>query len=124
MWRACGVRRDAGRLPKPPEDIDRWCSYVLPRQFTDPEGWELQNMLAVARLMIARRWSGKKPAACTCGPIFRTSTTPMAAAHRVSKRPAGSRWYPSNSFKSLTRLFAEKPLRPWHQVANNGQPKS
>ncbi|MFP6693185.1 MAG: L-aspartate oxidase, partial [Pirellulales bacterium] len=31
---------------------DGWCRYVLPRQFSSPEGWELQNMLTVARLMI------------------------------------------------------------------------
>jgi L-aspartate oxidase len=52
MWRACGVRRDAGRLTEAAEDIGRWCSYVLPRQFNDPKGWELQNMLEVSRLMI------------------------------------------------------------------------
>ena len=32
--------------------IDRWCRYVLPRQFTDVEGWELQNMLTVAYFVI------------------------------------------------------------------------
>ena len=52
MWRACGVRRDHERLIDAVEDIDRWCSYVLPRQFNEPKGWELQNMLAVSRLMI------------------------------------------------------------------------
>ena len=43
-------RRGAGRGP---ENVDHWCSYVLARQFADPAGWELQNMLCVARLMIA-----------------------------------------------------------------------
>jgi L-aspartate oxidase len=52
MWRACGVRRDGQRLSEAAEDIDRWCRYVLPRQFADPKGWELQNMLTVSRLMI------------------------------------------------------------------------
>jgi L-aspartate oxidase len=52
MWRACGVRRDAARLVDATEDIDRWCRYVLPRQFTDPKGWELQNMLSISRLII------------------------------------------------------------------------
>jgi L-aspartate oxidase len=52
MWRACGVRRDAARLQDALEDIDQWCSYVLPRQFTDPKGWELQKMLTISRLMI------------------------------------------------------------------------
>src|SRR5262249_38675515 len=52
MWRSCGVRRDAERLSAAAEDIDRWCRYVLPRQFTDPKGWELQNMLEISRLII------------------------------------------------------------------------
>jgi L-aspartate oxidase len=52
MWRSCGVRRDAGRLSAAAEDIDRWCRYVLPRQFNEPKGWELQNLLEIAQLMI------------------------------------------------------------------------
>ncbi len=57
MWRNVGVRRDARGLAEAAETIDHWCRYVLPRQFADPAGWELQNMLCVARLMItaARR---------------------------------------------------------------------
>lgn len=53
MWRAAGVERDGPRLAEAAEDVERWCRYVLPRQFTDPQGWELQNMLLVARIMIA-----------------------------------------------------------------------
>ncbi|MGI9428139.1 MAG: L-aspartate oxidase, partial [Bythopirellula sp.] len=53
MWRAAGVRRDGKVLSGAAENIDAWCHYVLPRQFTDPDGWELQNMLTVARVMIA-----------------------------------------------------------------------
>ncbi len=49
MWRACGVRRDRARLTEAAEDIDRWCTYVLPRQFNEPVGWELQNMLEVSQ---------------------------------------------------------------------------
>jgi L-aspartate oxidase len=52
MWRNAGVRRDAEGLAEAMETLDRWCRYVLPRQFADPTGWELQNMLCVARLMI------------------------------------------------------------------------
>jgi len=32
--------------------VESWCRYVLPQQFADPQGWQLQNMLEVARLMI------------------------------------------------------------------------
>ena len=53
MWHAAGVRRQADRLVEATTEIDRWCSYVLPRQFKEPSGWELQNMLVVSRVMIA-----------------------------------------------------------------------
>ena len=53
MWRSAGVRREGSELAEAAENIDHWCSYVLARQFADPEGWELQNMLTVARITIA-----------------------------------------------------------------------
>jgi L-aspartate oxidase len=53
LWRAAGVRRDREHLAEAAELVDRWCSYVLPRQFADTLGWELQNMLTVARIIIA-----------------------------------------------------------------------
>ena len=52
MWRNVGVRRDAEGLGEARDNINHWCRYVLARQFGDPPGWELQNMLCVARLMI------------------------------------------------------------------------
>ena len=53
VWRSAGVRRDRDTLLEAAENIDRWCGYVLARQFRDPGGWELQNMLTVARIIIA-----------------------------------------------------------------------
>jgi L-aspartate oxidase len=53
MWRAAGVRRDAAGLSEAQETVDHWCGYVLNRQFNDPAGWQLQNMLWVARMTIA-----------------------------------------------------------------------
>jgi L-aspartate oxidase len=52
MWRNAGVRRDEAGLAEAAETIEHWCGYVLNRQFADPDGWQLQNMLCVARLMI------------------------------------------------------------------------
>jgi L-aspartate oxidase len=52
MWRNMGVQRDANGLDEAMESIDHWRGYVLPRQLADPAGWELQNMLCSARLMI------------------------------------------------------------------------
>jgi L-aspartate oxidase len=52
MWFHAGVRRDGAGLIEAAESIDRWCRYVLVRQFADPAGWQLQNMLCVARIMV------------------------------------------------------------------------
>lgn len=52
IGRAAGVRREESRLREAARTIDTWCQYVLPRQFPDPSGWELQNMLIVSRLII------------------------------------------------------------------------
>jgi L-aspartate oxidase len=53
MWRAVGVRRHGDQLAASQEIVERWTRYVLQRQFDDPAGWELQNLLTVARLMVA-----------------------------------------------------------------------
>jgi L-aspartate oxidase len=52
MWRAAGVRRAGPPLADAARTIRRWCGYVLARQLSDPAGWELQNMLTVASLMV------------------------------------------------------------------------
>jgi L-aspartate oxidase len=52
MWRHVGVERNGQTLGEAVETVEGWCRYVLPRQFADPAGWQLQNMLEVARLMI------------------------------------------------------------------------
>jgi L-aspartate oxidase len=52
-WRAAGVRRNATGLQEAARTIDGWQRYALVRQFNDAAGWELQNMLTVARVMIA-----------------------------------------------------------------------
>jgi L-aspartate oxidase len=53
MWRNVGITRDARGLNEAATQVDRWCRYVLAPGFDDPAGWTLQNMLTVARLMIA-----------------------------------------------------------------------
>jgi L-aspartate oxidase len=52
MWRHVGVERSGEALGEALGTVEGWCRYVLPRQFADPQGWQLQNMLEVARLMI------------------------------------------------------------------------
>jgi L-aspartate oxidase len=52
MWRFAGVRRNGPQLAEAAVTIRRWCRYALTRQLANPEGWELQNMLTVAGLMV------------------------------------------------------------------------
>ena len=52
VWRAAGVRRDGQRLAQAAETIDNWCRYALVRDLSEPRGWELQNMLLLAQLLI------------------------------------------------------------------------
>jgi len=52
MWRAAGVRRSAVPLTEALDTLDHLAEYVLVRQFEDALGWELQNMLIVARTMV------------------------------------------------------------------------
>jgi L-aspartate oxidase len=52
MVRKMGIIRDAQRLREAQQDVDFWCRYVLVREFDARAGWELQNLLTIARLMI------------------------------------------------------------------------
>ena len=53
MWRSVGITRDARGLAEAHDQVDFWCRYALNQEFDGPDGWTLQNMLTVARLMIA-----------------------------------------------------------------------
>jgi len=52
MVRKMGIVRDRARLLEAQHDVEFWCRYVLTRDFDTRSGWELQNLLTVARLMI------------------------------------------------------------------------
>ena len=39
-------------LAEAANDVMFWCRYVLAREFDSRAGWELQNLLTIARLMI------------------------------------------------------------------------
>jgi len=53
MTRQMGIVRDAAGLADARSSVEFWCRYALPRVFDDKPGWELQNLLSLARLMIA-----------------------------------------------------------------------
>lgn len=52
MTRRVGIERNASGLNLAMEQVLFWNRYVSVREFANPRGWELQNMLLVARLMI------------------------------------------------------------------------
>jgi L-aspartate oxidase len=54
MVRNMGIVRDRAGLLEAERQVAFWCRYVLRREFSTRAGWELQNVLTVARLMI---WS-------------------------------------------------------------------
>jgi L-aspartate oxidase len=60
MWRDVGIRRNREGLESAERQVDFWKRYVAAREFADPPGWELQNMLLVARLMIASALARKE----------------------------------------------------------------
>ncbi|HEX4070831.1 MAG TPA: L-aspartate oxidase [Planctomycetaceae bacterium] len=52
MARNVGIERDAEGLKSAAEQVSFWDRYVSDREFADPRGWELQNMLLVSKLVI------------------------------------------------------------------------
>jgi len=52
MWRSAGVRRTGQELAEALRCIEDWQKYVLVRQFRHPAGWEFQNMLTIARIVV------------------------------------------------------------------------
>jgi L-aspartate oxidase len=54
MTRRMGIVRDQAGMAEAERQVAFWCRYVLRREFHGRAGWELQNLLTVARLMI---WS-------------------------------------------------------------------
>ena len=52
MTRDVGIERREDKLKEAEERIKFWMDYVLAREFSSPKGWELQNMLTVASLVV------------------------------------------------------------------------
>jgi L-aspartate oxidase len=51
MWRNVGIEREEDGLRYSIDSIDLWSGYVLDQVFSEPSGWELQNLLTLGRLM-------------------------------------------------------------------------
>ena len=69
LWRKAGIVRDEEGLRSALEDTAQWSSYVFAYQFQSSEGWELQNMLLVSRLILEAALARRE----TCGVHTRTN---------------------------------------------------
>jgi L-aspartate oxidase len=63
LWRKAGVVRSEEGLRGALDDLMQWSGYVFVQQFQSIEGWEIQNMLTAARLILEGALARKK----TCG---------------------------------------------------------
>ncbi len=53
MWRNAGIIRNGDRLTETVEIIDFWSKFILDKTFDSPDGWEVQNMLQLGRMVAA-----------------------------------------------------------------------
>jgi L-aspartate oxidase len=52
MVRKMGIVRERARLLEAQADVGFWCRYALTREIDSRAGWELQNLLTIAKLMV------------------------------------------------------------------------
>jgi L-aspartate oxidase len=86
MWRSVGITRDARGLAEAADQVDFWCRYALNHVFDGPEGWTSQNMLTVARLMIASALTREESRGVHTRSDF-PEADPAQAHHIILKRP-------------------------------------
>ncbi len=86
MWRSVGITRDARGLVEAADQVDFWCRYALNHVFDGPTGWTLQNMLTVARLMIAAAAGREESRGVHTRSDF-PETDPASAHHITLQRP-------------------------------------
>lgn len=60
MWRYVGISRCDSELHSARQQLDFWANYVCRRDLPGPEGWELQNMMLVSRIMTAAALARKE----------------------------------------------------------------
>lgn len=51
MWRSVGIERNGKHLKDTIKNIELWCKYIIGNEFSTPQGWEIQNMLTLSRLI-------------------------------------------------------------------------
>ncbi|MCY2925139.1 MAG: L-aspartate oxidase [Planctomycetota bacterium] len=85
LWRNVGIARRGERLSETLEIVQFWGRYVLDKEFFDPAGWEIQNMLTSAYLLTEAALRRTE----TRGVHYRSDfpdTDPVWARHQVMRR--------------------------------------
>ncbi len=85
MWRNVGIIRCGERLAETQEIVGFWGRYVLDKEFYDPAGWEVQNMLTAAYMIVEAALRRTE----TRGVHFREDfpeSDPIWARHQVLRR--------------------------------------
>ncbi|KKL71081.1 hypothetical protein LCGC14_2098490, partial [marine sediment metagenome] len=85
MWRNAGIVRAGARLAETREIICFWGSYVLDKEFFDPAGWEVQNMLTVALLVAECAYRRTETRGVHCREDF-PDTDPAWQRHQTLRR--------------------------------------
>jgi hypothetical protein len=89
MWRNVGIERSAVNLQAALHQIEFWDRYVGPHEFSITRGWELQNMLLVARLMITAALARKESRGTHSRTDF-PNTDPNQIEHDCTSKFAGN----------------------------------
>lgn len=56
LWRKAGIIRYGQALQEALSDVRFWAGYVLAQEFREPAGWELQNLLINAWMLVWAAW--------------------------------------------------------------------
>ncbi|MDO4550817.1 MAG: L-aspartate oxidase [Planctomycetia bacterium] len=64
MWRYAAVNRERKRLEEALSTLNKWHTYVLSGSFKSPVGWELQNMLIVATMLVRAALAREETRGC------------------------------------------------------------
>ncbi len=87
MWRHVGIERDASGLAEATETLDFWCRYALETQFDSPPGWQLQNMLTIAALMVSSAQQREESRGCHLRRDFPETDDTHWRRHIAIRRP-------------------------------------
>ena len=85
MWRNVGIARCGERLAETLDIVNFWGRYTLDKEFCDPAGWEMQNMLAAAYVIAEAALRRTE----TRGVHYREdfpATDPVWARHQLLRR--------------------------------------